>query len=180
MPSTNHHILVVATAAVAPSGLGGAVASLAGGSRARIQVVAPALNSRLRHWMSDSDAAHAAAESRLAGYLDRLARPAPALDGHAGDADPLHAIDDALATFPATALVCATEPDAHANRLPRRLPGRARDRFGLPLADVQATPPRRPVPVAAARTHSHPIPRWISGSAARLRRNRWIAQGGRA
>src|SRR3954469_24566863 len=36
-----------------------------------ILVVAPALNSRLRRWISDEDDARRAAEDRLAGYLAR-------------------------------------------------------------------------------------------------------------
>ena len=39
-----------------------------------VVVVAPALNSRLRHWLSDEDRARGAAEARLAGCLAGLAR----------------------------------------------------------------------------------------------------------
>ena len=38
-----------------------------------ILVVAPALNSRLRHWLSDEDDARRKAEHRLAHSLERLA-----------------------------------------------------------------------------------------------------------
>jgi hypothetical protein len=39
---------------------------------ARVLIVAPALNSRLRHWVSDEDEARAAAEERLTRSLERL------------------------------------------------------------------------------------------------------------
>src|SRR5438105_765845 len=38
-----------------------------------VLVVAPALNSRLRHWLSDEDGARRRAEDRLARSLERLA-----------------------------------------------------------------------------------------------------------
>ena len=48
---------------------------LARGARdTRVLVVAPALNTRLRHWLSDSDAARDATAERLRVCLDRLAR----------------------------------------------------------------------------------------------------------
>jgi len=39
-----------------------------------VLVVAPALNSRLRHWLSDDGAARRLAEERVAAFVDRRAR----------------------------------------------------------------------------------------------------------
>lgn len=98
---------------------------------ARVCVVAPALNSRLRHWLSDVDASLGAAEQRLAQSLANLG----AGSGWVGDADPVQAVADALHFFDADAI--AVVGDAH--WLARDLPRRLRDRFGLPI--VQAGKP---------------------------------------
>ena len=46
-----------------------------------VVVVAPALNTRLRHWLSDEDPARHAAERRLAGCLKALADAGGTVDG---------------------------------------------------------------------------------------------------
>jgi nucleotide-binding universal stress UspA family protein len=69
---------------------------------AEVLVVAPALNSWLRHWLSDEDAARRRAEERVAACVDRLQRSGVHAEGRVGDADPLLAIADASPTFPAT------------------------------------------------------------------------------
>src|SRR6478736_1490199 len=60
-------------------------------------VVAPALNSRFRHWLSDEDGARDEAEERLYRSLARLDAAGIPAYGWVGDADPLDAIADALA-----------------------------------------------------------------------------------
>jgi hypothetical protein len=74
-------------------------------------VVAPALNSRLRHWISDEDVARRAAEERLAFCLERLTRAGLEARGVVGDADPLQAIADALYDFAANEIVIATSQE---------------------------------------------------------------------
>ena len=76
------------------------------GVREEVLVVSPALNSPLRTWTSDEDAARAAAqaaagrEPRAAtGSGDQRAR------GEIGDGDPLQAIEDALRTFGADEVI---------------------------------------------------------------------------
>jgi hypothetical protein len=91
-----------------------------------VLVVAPALNSRLRRWVSDEDAARRRAEERAAALVDGLRRRGVHADGRAGDADPLLAIADALATFAPDAIVIAA---GGADELVRR----ARRRFALPV-----------------------------------------------
>jgi hypothetical protein len=109
-------------------------------------VVAPALNSRLRHWLSDEDPARRAAEARLAGCLEALARAGVDVDGWVGDADPMQAIADALAVFRADELLIATHPEERSNWLAHDLVGRACARFSLPVVHlvvdgVVASPP---------------------------------------
>jgi hypothetical protein len=106
---------------------------------AEVLVVAPALNTRLRHWLSDDAGARRAAEERLAACLDRLERTAAHARGSVGDADPVQAIADALATFPADEIVIVGHPQRsrpHAEELTSR----ARERFAVPISDAEAMP----------------------------------------
>jgi hypothetical protein len=67
-------------------------------ANADVLVVAPALNSWLRRWMSDEAAARRRAGERLTVCLDQLKRRGVQADGRVGDADPLLAIADAPMT----------------------------------------------------------------------------------
>ena len=51
---------------------------------ADILVVAPALNSRLRRWLSDEDAARGRADERAVAFVARLARRGVHADGRIG------------------------------------------------------------------------------------------------
>jgi hypothetical protein len=102
-----------------------------------VLVVAPALNSRLRNWLSDEDGARDAAEQRLARSVARLEAAGIPAYGWVGDADPLEAIADALAIFEADQVIIATHPEARSNWLARNVVGRARMRFyDVPIAHV--------------------------------------------
>jgi hypothetical protein len=101
-----------------------------------VLVVAPALNSRLRHYVSDVDGAVAAAGDRLAHAVKYLTDTGVAARGEIGDSDPLVAIGDALAGFAADEIVIATLPEGHSNWLERNLIERARRAYGLPLTHV--------------------------------------------
>lgn len=104
-----------------------------------ILVVVPALNSRLRHWLSDEDAARRRAEERAAAIVDRLEQSGVHAESRVGDADPLLAIADALPTFPADEIVIAAQPE-RSTRLADELVTQARDRFGLPTFRGEALP----------------------------------------
>ena len=101
-----------------------------------VLVVAPALNSRFRHWLSDDDAARRHAVERVQACVTRLTAAGLAAEGTIGDPDPLQAIDDALATFLADGIVIATHPEGQSNRLAPDLVQRAEHRFVLPIAHV--------------------------------------------
>ncbi|HET9675541.1 MAG TPA: hypothetical protein VFP31_12190 [Gaiellaceae bacterium] len=102
----------------------------------QVLIVAPALNGRVRHWTSDDDDAHAAADERLRRSLDRLAASGIPANGMVGDADPLQAAADALHVFPADELVIATHPEGRSNWLARSVVERARRRFGRPVVHL--------------------------------------------
>lgn len=101
-----------------------------------VLVVAPALNTRLRHWVSDVDAALRGARGRLDEAVAALAARDIAAEGAIGDADPLIAIEDALHDFPAAQIIISTHPPEQSNWLERRLPERARERFGVEVTHV--------------------------------------------
>jgi hypothetical protein len=112
-----------------------AIVRLASGPRDHVAVVAPALNSRLRYWLSDEDDARGAAADRLQRCVTRLRADGVSATGEIGDADPLQAIADALAREPADEVLIATHPEGASHWLERDLVSRTL-RFGLPVAHV--------------------------------------------
>ena len=134
---STHRILVIANETVEGRMLHDTVLARTGGPRpVEVLVVCPALNSRLRHWISDSDGARRKAEERLEKCLQRLGGEGIEADGWVGDADPLQAIADGLHVFAADEIIVATHPEGRSNWLERDLIGRARERFGPPLVHV--------------------------------------------
>jgi hypothetical protein len=109
----------------------------------RVPLVAPALNSRLRHWLSDTDAAQAAARARLQRCVGRLADAGVEANAMIGDSDPLQAAADALRLFDATLILVATHPEQRSNWLARRVGERVRGRFGLPVVHIVVDPERQ-------------------------------------
>jgi GABA permease len=134
--TNNHHLLVVANETVEGTVLVETVRDIALSRDADVFVVAPALNSRLRHWMSDSDRAHGAAKQRLENTLVRLKDAGIRAGGEVGDADPLLAMADAIHIFPADEIVIGTHPEERSNWLAHDLVARACARFELPVAHV--------------------------------------------
>jgi hypothetical protein len=151
MASKEHHILVIANETVGSDALHEAVrATAAELGSARIAIVAPALNSRIRHWISDEDEARRAAERRLRVCLDGLRAAGVDAEGWVGDADPLQAIVDALAIFAADGMIIATHPRGRSHWLERDLVARARRHFPGPIAHVVAAEIHRPLSVSGA------------------------------
>jgi hypothetical protein len=134
VPSRPRRVLVISNETVEAEVLRETIAARAAATQ--VVVVAPALNTRLRHWLSDEDPARRAAERRLTGALAALRAAGVDVDGWVGDADPLVAIEDALAVFPAHELLIATHPEARSNWLAHDLVGRACARFSLPVLHV--------------------------------------------
>jgi hypothetical protein len=105
---------------------------------AEVLVVSPAVNeSAVAFWVSDSDEAideaESAAERTAAGLRDRGAQAR----GTTGESEPLLALHDALATFPADrVLVFVREEDAARYREDDVL-GEAQRRFDLPVTEAR-------------------------------------------
>jgi hypothetical protein len=129
-------ILVISNETVTGAVLHQAIRFRAHNVAGEVLVVAPALNSRLRHWMSDVDGARRASEDRLQACLKRLVAAGIRARGEIGDGDPLQAIADALSVFPADEMIIATHPEERSNWLAHDLVGRARDRFAPPILHI--------------------------------------------
>jgi hypothetical protein len=104
--------------------------------REEVLVVTPALNSPLKHWVSDEDGARAAAQRRLDDSLAKLADAGVQARGEIGDDDPLQAIEDALRTFGADEIIISTHPEGRSNWLERGVVENARERFAVPITHV--------------------------------------------
>jgi hypothetical protein len=104
--------------------------------REEVLVVTPALNSPLKHWVSDEDDARAAAQERLDTSLRRLAEAGVEARGEVGDGDPLQAMEDALRTFGADEIIVSTHPQGRSNWLERGVVEKARERFPVPITHV--------------------------------------------
>jgi hypothetical protein len=131
-------LLVVAIAAIEDPGLAGAIAAIAaaGAKATRPQaerpaealVLAPAINAPVAHWLSDLQRARFDAQRRLAISLASLAAAHVDARGQVGDSDPVQAVEDTLATFPAqeVVFVAGSEHRAEVEEVRRRLDRRVR------------------------------------------------------
>jgi hypothetical protein len=129
-------ILVIANETVAGMRLREEVQAAAREGGARVHVVSPALNSPVKHWVSDDDQARAKAQERLERSLAELGRLGIAATGEIGDSDPVQAIEDALRTFGADIVIISTHPEGKSNWLERGVVRTARERFAVPITHV--------------------------------------------
>jgi hypothetical protein len=135
-PPDERRILVIANETVAGEELMNAIGELALAGRTRFRVICPALNSRLRTWTSDEDAARAAAQRRLDTTIARLSSIGVEAEGDVGDLDPLVAIEDGVRTFHPDEIVISTHPAGRSNWLERGVVGAARERFDVNVTHV--------------------------------------------
>ncbi len=83
-----------------------------GADDAEILVISPAVHeSGLRFWMSDADDAIASAKESAVESAERLEEGGMDAVGESGESEPVVALQDALATFPADQIVIFTHPD---------------------------------------------------------------------
>jgi hypothetical protein len=102
---------------------------------ARVLVVSPALNeSPVAFWMSDADEAIEDAREAGAETVSELWDEGVEAQGTIGDSEPLVALQDALATFPADRIVIFVRDDADDRRYREDdVCGEARRRFDVPV-----------------------------------------------
>jgi hypothetical protein len=135
-PPDEHRILVVANETVGGPELLSDIRERSEGRTARVLVVCPALNSPLRHWVSDEDQARANAQARLDQSLSSMRSVGIDASGEIGDGDPIQAIEDAVRTFRPDELVISTHPVGRSHWLERGVVEKARERFALPVTHV--------------------------------------------
>ena len=129
-------ILVVANETVGGETLRDRIRERSEGFRSQVLVVSPALNSPLKHWVSDEDEARHAAQERLDRSLARLREAGFEARGEIGDGEPLQAIEDALRTFGADEIIISTHPEGRSNWLEKGVVSGARERFAVPITHV--------------------------------------------
>jgi hypothetical protein len=132
------HLLVVANETIGLESLRAEVCERASGCRSDVLVVAPALNTPIRHWTDDEDRAREEARGRLENELAVLSGLGISAKGEVGADDPLQAIDDALRTFPADEIIVSTHPEGQSNWLEEGVVERVRAAYGLPVTHVSA------------------------------------------
>ena len=129
-------ILVVANETVGGETLRDCIRARSEGYREDVLVVTPALNSPLKHWVSDEDGARNAAQERLDRSLARLRDAGIDARGEIGDGEPLQAMEDALRTFGADEIIISTHPEGRSHWLERGVVERAKERFDVPITHV--------------------------------------------
>ncbi|MBA2764740.1 MAG: hypothetical protein H0U42_08685 [Thermoleophilaceae bacterium] len=128
-----HRILALVSEPVSGEQLRSAIGESA--ANAEVLVVAPALISRTRWIFADPDPAIDRAEAVQEETVHQLDEDGVDAAGNTGESDPLLAIQDALATWPADELVVFHHPEAEANWLEDGLVDDARARFSLPIKE---------------------------------------------
>lgn len=103
---------------------------------AEVLVVAPALNSRMRFWMSDPDPAIERAEAVQEETVERMDEDGVDAAGDTGESDALLAVQDALQTFAADEIVLFTHPGGKQNWLEEGVVEEIRERFDVPVAHM--------------------------------------------
>jgi hypothetical protein len=132
----DHRILVIANETVGGRALRDLLLEKSVGQPTEVLVVSPALNKRLKHWVSDEDQARAAAQKRLDASLSRLGDLAIIARGEVGDSDPLQALEDGIRTFDPDEVIISTHPEGRSHWLERGVVTGARERFDLPITHV--------------------------------------------
>ena len=126
------HILVLAPDAVDAQTLRGIVGDEL--DDARVLVVSPAVNeSPLAFWMSDADEAIEDADEAGGETAVALRDDGVAANSTTGEAEPLLALQDALATFPADRIVILVRDDDEGRYREDDVRGEAERRFDVPV-----------------------------------------------
>ena len=127
-------LLVVTSEPISSRQLRAAVGDGVAPNQTEVMVVAPALQENaVRFWLSDADEAIERAEQVRRATVENLDEEGVAASGDTGESDPLHAIQDALATFPADRIVLFTHSGPERRYREDVDPSEVEERFGLPV-----------------------------------------------
>jgi glycine/D-amino acid oxidase-like deaminating enzyme len=106
---------------------------------AEVLVVSPAVNeSAVAFWMSDSDEAIADAQSAAEATAAQLRERGANARATTGESEPLLALQDALATYPADRVIVFVRADDTARYREDDVIGEAERRFGVPITEAPA------------------------------------------
>jgi hypothetical protein len=104
---------------------------------AEVLVVSPAVNeSPVAFWVSDADEAIADAESAAEQTAEQLRESGAQARATTGDSEPLMALQDALATYPADRVVVFVRNEDRARYREEDVLGEAQERFGVPVTEI--------------------------------------------
>ena len=103
---------------------------------AEVLVVAPALNSKIKFFTSDTDEAIERAEAVQEETVERLDEGGIDAAGDTGEEDPLLALQDALTTFDADEIVLFTHAGGTRNWLEEGVVEQAKERFEAPVTHL--------------------------------------------
>jgi hypothetical protein len=131
-----NRVLVVANETVVGDELMDTIGERALAEKSLFYVVCPALNSRLKTWVSDEDPARAEAGRRLLATLERLSSVGIEAQGDVGDVDPLVAVEDAVRLFRPNEMIVSTHPEGRSNWLERGVVDALRERYDVPVTHV--------------------------------------------
>lgn len=137
-PRTPQRVLIVANQAATSPALIAALRDRLRRGPVQFHLVVPALNSLLRHWLSDSDEAVLAAHKRSEDAQAVMTARGIPVSVEIGDSIPLLAIADALSCFQADEILISTLPANRSHRLEHDLADLSRRRFGLAVDHVIA------------------------------------------
>jgi hypothetical protein len=102
-----------------------------------VLVVSPAVNeSPVAFWVSDADEAIADAESAAEQTAAQLRDRGAQARATAGDSEPLVALEDALATYPADRVLVFVRADDRSRYREEDVLGEAEQRFGVPVTEI--------------------------------------------
>jgi hypothetical protein len=131
-------LLVLATDPVDADDIRAALPGEAELEGAEVLVVAPAVNaSPLAFWVSDSDEAIADAESTAQRTAEALRERGAQARATTGESEPLLALQDALATYPADHVLIFVRSEDEARYREEDVVGEAERRFGVPVTVVR-------------------------------------------
>jgi hypothetical protein len=137
-PASARRVLVVASQTVTSPSLIAEMRDRATRGPVDFHLIVPALNSHLRHWLSDTDDAVLEAHHRGHDALKLLKSHGLRISVHIGDSVPLLAIGDALSEFEADEILISTLPPGRSHWLERNLVELARRKFDVPVRQVVA------------------------------------------
>ena len=104
---------------------------------AEVLVVSPAVNeSPMAFWVSDADEAIAQAESAAEQTAAQLRERGARARATTGESEPLVALQDALATYPADRVVVFVRNEDRARYREEDVLGEAQQRFGVPVTEI--------------------------------------------